>query len=85
MKSEQCPAKNAQCCFCHKMGHYESVSMTKQQSLEASTAHSGTKVQSGVSFKCIEPALNSVSNIPLFDKPFQIAIELCDSDGDNMC
>ncbi len=68
-KSDQCLAKNSQCRFCHRTGHYESVCFTKRRSLEASMATSGDAGHMNVlshQIVQIKPMQNSVSDAPCY-------------------
>ncbi len=70
-----CPAKGAECRFCHRLGHYESVCITNQKSQMASS-HTGMHAGGGKSLKHIAPALHAVSASSLAETPFQMTLHL---------
>ncbi len=75
-----CPAKGAECRFCHRLGHYESVCITKQKSQMAS-GHTDTHAGGGKSLKHIAPAMHAVSTSGLAETPFQTTVHLCGPNG----
>ncbi len=80
-KDNSCPARNAECRFCHKTGHYENVCISKQKSQAASTAHTGTHTGDGRGLKCITHSLHAVASTALASTPFTTTVHLRDPDG----
>ncbi len=51
-KDSSCPAWNTECHFCHKMGHFESICMSKQKAETVPTAHTSHAIYMQLQTPC---------------------------------
>ncbi len=74
-KTDSCPAKNAECSFCHKNGHWAGCCHTKQKSKIAGTEHKG------VSAKKIELDTKAIILGMSIEQPNHFTVRVLDSKG----
>ncbi len=74
-KTDNCPAKNAECSFCQKSGHWTGCCCMKEKSKLAGTKHKGA------SAKKIKPDTKAIIPGTSIEQPYHFAAQILNSKG----